>query len=293
VLGLALGLGMLWMTAAPTTSAWAESRASMQIVHEAWLAADAVVYGIHRGVSKQAGPEYHEIDVQETWMGTPSPGMVLFKAPRGIKAEPGDQVLLMLWDELNGATHAYLEKAQRNYGDALWENIGPDSVTTYLLPFSRFAFTFQKGKIDLRGTDLFGDPVKKRDLWRDLVDFEETLQPHAQFQTAEAVVECVVEERDFKIYEVENVPVEHRVFVKFRTGVVYKGDVPKEFSFEYGSFPRSPRFEKGDSVLLFLAQREGSWYLPHGKRGVFHIDGGQVLEAGQPLREFLKAMQAP
>jgi hypothetical protein len=87
--------------------------------------------------------------------------------------------------------------------------------------------------------------------------------------------------------------VEHRVFVQFRTGVVYKGDVPKLFSFEYGSFPRSPRFEQGDSVLLFLARRADSWYLPFGKRSVYHIDAGQVLEAGQPLREFLKAMQAP
>ena len=265
----------------------------MQLVKEAWLASDAVVYGIYRGESATAGPAYHQIDVDETWMGTPSPGPVLFKAPRGIKAKPGDQVLLMFWDELNGATHAYLEKGQRNYGAALWETIGPDSITTYLLPFSRFAFFFEKGKIDLRGTDMFGDPVKKRDLRRDLVEFEESLQPNAQFQTALAVVECEVEEREFKIYEVDDIPVEHRIFVQFRTGVVYKGEVPDMFSFEYGSFPRSPRFEKGDSVLLFLGQREDAWYLIHGKRGVFHVENGQVLELGQPLREFLKAMNAP
>jgi hypothetical protein len=172
-------------------------------------------------------------------------------------------------------------------------SIGPDSVTTYLLPFSGYAFYFEKGKIDLRGTNMFGDPVKKRDLRRALVDFEETLQPHGQFQTAVVVVECEVEERDFKIYEVEDVPVEHRVFVQFRTGVVYKGDIPETFSLEYGSFPRSPRFEKGDSVLLFLGQRENAWYLIHGKRGVFHIENGQVLEVGQPLREFLKALHTP
>jgi len=257
------------------------------------LSSDAVVYGKYRGNSTDAGPDYHLIDVEESWIGTASRGPVLFKAPGGVKADSGDTVLLMFWDELNGATHAYLQKAQRNHGEDLWATIGPDSITTYLLPFSRFAFLFVKGKIDLRGTGIFNEPVKKKNLRRDLIDFELGLLPSAQFQISDAVVEAIVVERQFKIFEYEGVAVELRVYVRFQTGNIHKGEVPAAFEFEYGSFPRSPRFEAGDSVLLFLQRREDSWFLPNGKRGVYHIEGDEVLEAGQPLREFLKAMRTP
>lgn len=283
-------LALLAHSLAPV-GASAQSRTSLQQVKEAWLAADAVVYGEYEGVDAEAGPAYHRIDVDEVWFGSPSRGPVLFKAPRGIQAEPGDQVLLMLWDELNGSTHAFLEKSRRIYGEELWKTIGPDSITTYLLPFSRFAFVFDDGRIDLGGTNIFGNRVRKRDLREDINAFESEMRPAVQFQNSEVVVQATVTKRDFKIFEVEDVPVELRVHVDFRRQEAYKGDVEETFSIEYGSFPRSPRFEAGETVLMFLSRRADSLILPFGKRSLVHIGDGQVLETGQPLREYLKAMR--
>lgn len=290
---LLLGFLVLLNTLLPPGDAWAQTRASVQQVKEAWLASDAVVYGVYQGIDTASGPAYHRIDVAESWIGSASPGPLLFKAPRGVKADSGDTVLLMFWDELNGATHAFLQKAQRIYGEDLWASIGPDSVTPYLLPFSRFAFQFEKGKIDLRGTGIFNKPVKKKHLRRDLIQYELQLIPEAQFQISDVVVEAIVTEREFRMFEFEGVAVELRVHVEFRAGDIHKGEVPPTFDFEYGSFPRSPRFEAGDSVLLFLQRRDDSWFLPNGKRGIYHIEGGEVLETGQPLHEFLEAMRQP
>jgi hypothetical protein len=107
------------------------------------------------------------------------------------------------------------------------------------------------------------------------------------------VVEATVVKRDFKIYQVEDVPVEQRVLVEFHRLAVHKGTIPDPFSFEFGSFPRSPRFEEGETVLMFLSKRGDSWFLPFGKRSLVHVEGGQVLETGQPLREYLKGMRGP
>jgi hypothetical protein len=285
-----LGTTLLLLDAATGPLA-AQTRTSLQQVKEAWLASDAVVYGRYEGTDENAGPAYHRIDVDEVWLGSPSRGPVLFKAPRGIQAKPGDQVLLMLWDGLNGSTHAFLEKSRRIYGDRIWETIGPDSVTTYLLPFSRYAFVFDDGRIDLGGTNIFANRVRKRDLRKDIDAFEADMKPVAQFESSEAVVEARVMKRDFKIYEVEDVPVEFRVQVEFQRIQSHKGEIPETFTLEYGSFPRSPRFEEGDDALLFLSRRESKWFLPFGKRSVYHVANDQVLETGQPLREFVKAMR--
>ena len=44
-------------------------------------------------------------------------------------------------------------------------------------------------------------------------------------------------------------------------------------------------------MILFLARGEAGLHLAQGKRAVFHVVEGEVLEAGQPLATFVKSMR--
>ncbi len=43
--------------------------------------------------------------------------------------------------------------------------------------------------------------------------------------------------------------------------------------------------------MLFLVRGPQGLYLQHGKRAVYHVVRGEVLEAGRPLGEFVKLLR--
>lgn len=267
-----------------------EVAATQAQLRDAWMSVDAAVLTTYEGVDSTLGPQYHRALVREVWMGSPAPGPIVFKAPRGIEAAPGDETLLMLWDRLNGVTDGYLENARERYGEAAWSRIGPDSIASYLLPFSRYAFAFHKGKLTLRGSSAFPKKIKRGDLKDDLQDLEYSLLPPQLFERTDLVAHAKVHQLDKRSRVIEGIAVEYRVSVDFSILELIKGSRPDSLRLAYGSFPRTPRFEEDEEVVLFLTRVEDRFILEQGKRAVFHVQDGAVAETGQPLREFIKSM---
>ena len=89
---------------------------------------------------------------------------------------------------------------------------------------------------------------------------------------------------------IEGVNVEYRVHAAFSPVEILKGSRPDSLRLDYASFPRSPRFEPGEEVILFLVARDGELVLESGKRAVYHVRDGMVGETGQPLRQFFAAL---
>lgn len=266
-------------------------RASRAQLQDAWLSSDVAVVGIYKGTHPQLGERYHVVDVTDVWMGTPPLGELVFKAPRGVRAERHDEVLLFLWDRLAGATDSFIEMSRRRHGEDFIEQIGPDSLASYLLPFSRYAFPFEDGSLVLRGTSVFTDKLSKRELRSLLLDYELTLQPKAQFERADAVVHGRITRKDIKTKTVEGVAVEFVVSVDCKQLQALKGTAPDPVVLQFGSFPRSPRFDADEEVILFLSQGEDGLFLKDGKRAVFHVIDGAVAETAQPLREFVRMLR--
>ena len=268
-----------------------EVQATLNGIHDAWLAADAAVVGEYQGVDSTLGAAYHAVDVREVWMGTAAPGKLVFKAPRGVVAEPGTEALLMLWDRLSAATDSYLETARVRYGEDAWKRIGPDSLATYLLPFAQYAFPFHKDKLVLRGTSAFPQEVKRGDLHKTLLDLEYSLLPPQLYRRVDAVVHARVSAVDRRSRVIEDTAVEYHIVVDFEVLDVFKGNPLQSLRLDYGSFPRSPRFKENEEVVLFLSRSGEALYLQQGKRAVFHVVQGAVTETSQPLREFVKSLQ--
>jgi len=287
---LVAALGLAGLTAPGARAQEGEVAATRVQLRDAWMSVDAVVLATYEGVDSTLGPLYHRAQVREVWMGSPAPGPILFKAPRGVEASRGDETLFMLWDRLNGVTDSYLENARERYGEDAWHRIGPDSVASYLLPFSRYAFAFHKGKLTLRGSSAFPEKVKRRELQDEFQDLEYSLLPRQLFQRADLVVHAVVRRLDKRSRVIEGIAVEYRVTVDFGILELVKGSRPDSLRLEYSSFPRTPRFEDGEEVLLFLTRVEDRFILEQGKRAVFHVQDASVVETGQPLREFIKSL---
>jgi len=262
-------------------------------LHDAWLSADAVVNGTYRGPDSTAGPYIQVIDVDQTWMGTPARGRLLFKAPRGIRGEPGDKMLLFLWDRLAGASDSFLEESKRRYGDDTWARIGPDSVSVYLLPFAAWSYPYKKDELVLRGQSVFPERIPITDLREDLDAFEETLRPENLFQHADVVMRAQVVQVEPGERKEYGLVVERWVFVDFKPLETYKGNAPDSLRLRFLSVPRSPRFRKDDDVILFLVRGPDGLYLDQGKRSVLHVVKNEVVEAGRPLSEFLKVLGGP
>jgi len=261
-------------------------------LRDAWISVDAVVLGTYEGVDSTLGPQYHRVQVREVWLGRPTPGPLIFKAPRGVEASPGDETLLMLWDRLNGVTDAYLENARALYGEDAWRRVGPDSIASYLLPFSRYAFAFHKGKLTLRGSSAFPEEVKRSELHDEFLDLEYSLAPKRLFQRSDLVVLAKVSQLDKRNRVIEGISVEYRIGVTFDILELIKGSRPDSLHLDYGSFPRTPRFEQDEEVLLFLTRADDGYFLEQGKRAVFHVRDGMVLETDQPLRPFIQSLLA-
>ncbi|MFQ5601115.1 MAG: hypothetical protein ACE5G2_11255 [Candidatus Krumholzibacteriia bacterium] len=275
---------------APLVAAQPEVKATRTQLRDAWLSVDAAVVGTYAGLDSTLGPLYHVVEVDDVWMGSAARGQLVFKAPRGIRAEPGNEVLLMLWDRLIGATDSYLETSSRRYGERAWQRIGPDSLASYLLPFSKYAFPLHKGKLVLRGTSVFKDELKRKELHDELLDFELTLLPEELYRGVDVVVRARVVKLERKSKVVEGVPVEYRIYVDFETLEELKGDAPATLHLEYSSFPRSPRFDQDEEVILFLTRTDTGLFLKQGKRAVCRIVDGAV-ETGQPVREFVRSLK--
>ncbi|HZM16341.1 MAG TPA: hypothetical protein VFE28_10080 [Candidatus Krumholzibacteria bacterium] len=261
-------------------------------LRDAWLSVDAVVLGIYAGVDSSLGAAYHAATVREVWLGTPAPGRLLFKAPRGINAKPGDETLLMLWDRLNGATDAYLDTARERYGDATGARIGPDSLSGYLLPFPQYAWPLQQGKLRLKGSSAFPEEIKRSELKKEFQELEYTLLPAELYGRSDVVVHARVAAVDKRHRVIEGISVEVRVYVEFEPIEMIKGSQPDSLKLDYGAFPRSPRFVRDEQVILFLKKSGNELILEAGKRAVFHVQQGSIAETGQPLREFFKALRA-
>jgi hypothetical protein len=69
-----------------------------------------------------------------------------------------------------------------------------------------------------------------------------------------------------------------------------RGEVPNPLQLTYGSFPRSPRFDTGDEVILFLQRGETGLYLRDGKRSVLYITDGTVAATGEPVQPFIRSL---
>jgi hypothetical protein len=269
-----------------------EVRATLNQVRDAWLAADAAVVGIYAGVDSALGPLYHVAEVREVWMGNFPGGKLVFKAPRGLNEPKGTEVLLMLWDRLNGATDSYLETARKRYGEETGQRIGPDSITNYLLPFATYAFPFHKGKMVLRGTTSLQEEIKRGDLHRQLLELEHSLLPPELYRRADSVVYARVSAVDHRSRVIEETTIEYHIVVDFEVIDVFKGKSMSTLRLDYGSFPRSPRFKENEEVILFLSRSGDALFLELGKRCVFHVVQGTVAETEQPLRVFTKSLQA-
>lgn len=295
---LAASLGLAVVAAPP--GAWAQAaaedsdapvRATVRQLRDAWLSVDVVVTGTYAGVDSSLGAIYHALDIDEVWMGTPRDGRLWFKAPRGVNLSPGQEGLFMLWDRLNGATDSYLENATRLHGDDAWRLVGPDSLAAYLLPFARYAFRFDGNRIRLRGTGTTRNEMKRSELHGLLLDYELTLLPTAQFEKADLVVRARVRAVDKRKREIDDIAIEFRIHADFEVLGTLKGDPPAALRLEFSSFPRSPRFDVDEEVILFLSEVEEQYFLAKGKRGVYHVVDGVVAETGQPFPEFARSLQ--
>ena len=280
----------LLLVAAPGAAEVAATRAQLR---DAWLSVDVVVLATYDGVDSTLGPAYHACSVREAWLGSVKPGRLLFKAPRGVDAAPGDETLFMLWERLNGATDSYLENSRERLGDAAWAAIGPDSIAAHLLPFARYAFPFQDRKLTLRGTGPFLEKIKQGDLRREFLELEYSLLPAQLFARSDLVLQARVERVDKRRRVIEGVAVEYRVVADFSIVEMWKGERPDSLRLDYSSFPRSPRFDAGEEVILFLVRRDGELILEPGKRAVYHVRDGTVGETGQPLRQFFGSLSGP
>lgn len=264
---------------------------SREGLRDAWLAADAVLVGTYRGVDSTRGPAYHAIDVEEVWMGSLARGRLLFKAPRGMRGETGTRTLLFLWDRLAGAPDGFLEESKARYGDQVGAKIGPDSLSSTLLPFPRYSYPFEKNKLVLRGQSAFLTEISVSKLHDELLEEEEQLQPASLYKRTDVVMRARVEEVVQQPRVEYGAVVERRVYVSFRRLDTVKGAAPDTLGMRYLSVPRSPRFDTGEEVILFLTQGTAGLYFAEGKRAVLHVDKGMVLEAGRPLAEFLKTLR--
>ena len=260
-------------------------------ISDAWISSDAAVIGTYRGPDSTLGAVHHVLDVAETWLGTPARGRLVFKAPRGIRGEPGSRMLLFLWDRLAGVSDSFIEESKRRYGDDVWKKIGPDSLAVYLLPFAVWSYPYEKNELVLRGQSVFPVTIGIDKLHSELQELERSLEPAALYARAEAVVRARVDGVVPGERVEYGVVVERWVVATFRRLEAIKGDVPESLEMRFVSVPRSPRFVEGDEVILFLARGPEGLYLDQGKRCVLHVEKGEVLEAGQPLGEFLKALR--
>jgi hypothetical protein len=262
-------------------------------INDAWLSSDAVVNGVYRGADSTLGPYGHVIDVEQTWMGTPARGRLAFKAPRGIRGQPGDRMLLFLWDRLAGASDSFLEESKRRYGDETWARIGPDSVSVYLLPFAAWSYPYHQSELVLRGQSVFPTRIDIGKLRTELDEFEESLRPENLFQHADVVMRAHVEDVEPGERKEFGLVVERWVFVDFKRLETYKGNAPDTLRSRFLSVPRSPRFRPDEEVILFLVRGPEGLYLDQGKRSVLHVVKGEVVEANRPLSEFREVLGGP
>ena len=285
-----LGLGIaLAATPAPAQDGVRAGRAQLQ---DAWLSSDVAVVGIYKGKHPTHGEPYHVVSVTDVWMGTLGTGDLVFKAPRTVRADSSDEVVLFLWDRLAGVTDSFIEASRQRHGDTFVTQIGPDSLSTHLLPFSRYAFPFKNGKLVLQGTSIHKDELSKREARNLLLDYELTLLPEALYDGADAVVRGRITRKDIKTKTVEGVAVEYVVTVDCKRLETLKGEVPDPLQLTYSSFPRSPRFDTNDEVILFLRRGETGLYLHDGKRSVLYVMDGKVAATGAPVQEFTRSLRA-
>jgi hypothetical protein len=263
-----------------------------QQIFEAWLAADATVVGVYAGVDSTLGDRYHRAAIEQVWSGSPAPGPLVFKAPRGLRARPGERALFFLWERLAGAPDSYLEEAKSRHGDAVWTVIGHDSLAAYLLPFAAYSYPLDGDRLVLRGQSAFPTSIPIGRLTREVAGWEVDHSPGRLYARAAVVVRARVAGVAVEPRSQHGIVVEWRVRAELTPLETYKGTPPDGLVLSYISFPRAPRLRSGEDVVLFLARNDAGLYLAAGKRAVFHVVGGEVVEAGRPLAEFVKLMRA-
>ena len=268
-----------------------DTHGNHQQLFEAWLASDAAVLATYRGVDSTLGSVYHVADIETVWSGSPVPGRVVFKAPRGIRAKPGDRALLMLWERLAGAPDSYIEESRARYGDKLWPTIGPDSITTYLLPFAAYAYRFDGAKLFLRGGSAFPVEITVDALAKDFAKWETEYEPRALFGRATVIARARVQRVQILARTEHGIITQRQVEATLQRLENIKGVAPDPLHLAFPSFPRSPRFREKEEVIVFLTQGPNGLYLEFGKRGVFHVEHNAVLETGQTVGEFNKALR--
>ena len=266
-------------------------RGSRAALRDAWLAVDAAVFGTYAGVDSALGSRYHAFDVDDVWMGPPARGRLVFKAPRGIRLQPGQSGLLLLWDRLAGATDAYLAEVQERFQDAFWTQVGPDSITPYVLPFGSYGYPFHGDKLRLRGAGAFPTEVSRERLKRDMLNIEIGLLPESLYRSSDAVLRAKVRATELRPRYAGDAVIDLRVAADFEVEETYKGTSADSLRLEFGSYPRAPRFRQDETVILFLETGPSGSYLAQGKRSVFHVVDGEVVEAGKLLGEFVKSMR--
>ena len=269
-------------------------RGSLAQLQDGWLSADAVVVGTYAGIDSALGARYHVAQVEDVWTGNAGRGRLVFKAPRGVRAGPGDHVVLMLWERLNGAPDSYLDESGVRFGEQVWTNIGPDSLAAYLLPFPSYAYPLDKDKLVLQGASAFPTEIELSDLHRQLLDFEYTLLPRNLVKDADTVLRARVQRVDKLTEKRLDIVVGWWIQARLLPQETWKGRAPDTLQLRFVSFPRSPRFKEGEEVILFLSRAaDGTLFLAQGKRAVFHVSHGEVEETRQPVAEFKKSLRTP
>lgn len=266
-------------------------RGNRQSLFDAWLSSDAVVVAAYAGVDSARGPGCHKAVVDRVWAGTPAAGPLWFKAPRGIRAAPGDRVVLFLWDRLAGASDGYLEEAKSRYGAQVWHTIGPDSSAAYLLPFAAYAYKLDGEKLVLRSQRAVPAEWPLGQIESEILDWEAQHTPQALFRRAAVVLRARVESMEIVPRIEQGILIERRIQLVLRRRDLLKGDAPDPLPLAFVSFPRSPRFRAGDEVIVFLGRGPDGLFFEFGKRGAVHVVGGEALEAGRPVDEFIKSLQ--
>jgi hypothetical protein len=264
-----------------------------QQLFEGWLAADAMVLARYVGIdSSLGGPaRYHVATVERVWSGSPTAGRLVFKAPRGVRVRPGDRSVLLLWDRLAGAPDSYLEEAKSRYGETVWAAIGHDSLAAYLLPFANYAYPLDGDELVLRGRSPFPTRISLDALGRDVAAWETDHTPARLFARAAVAARVRVESSQVQPRVQHGIVAEWRVDATLTVLETFKGTPPEPLALRFISFPRAPRLRAGEELILFLARNEAGLYLAAGKRGVFHVVAGEVVEAARPLPEFVKLMR--
>src|SRR5262249_40644738 len=125
----------------------------------------------------------------------------------------------------------------------------------------------------------------------ELHDWEADFTPPKLYERSAVVVRAEVEKVELLQRADAGIVLERRVSVTLRRRGLLEGDCPDPLSLQFVSVPRAPRFRPGEEVVVFLSRGPDGLYFEFGKRAVFHVVRGDIVETSQPVAEFVKSLR--